>query len=270
MPALHLSIPNYRGWVESPHYTSMILFAHQLGMRKRSFNWIAPSYTIVSVARQMAVNQALADPECQILAFIDDDMTFTGQDFFALENQMIDEDLDYITGLCFKNSIPTCPCIFGHADGEEEFNTKKPWWAFMTDYPKDQRFEIYASGLAFALISRRCLEKIVAMDDGVWGDGLARFNSYSHFHMAHPLVHNEDLAFCLKARQAGIKLWCDSRVKIGHIAKDRPIINEEIYKMHIGSVDYAMNTPRMMPVSEDMTWRVRPVHQPQPKLVEVA
>ena len=27
----------------------------------------------------------------------------------------------------------------------------------------------------------------------------------------------EDLSFCMRARKAGIKLWCDSRVKCGHI-----------------------------------------------------
>ena len=35
----------------------------------------------------------------------------------------------------------------------------------------------------------------------------------------------EDLSFCLRAREAGLKLYCDSRVRCGHVGN--VIFNEE-------------------------------------------
>ena len=37
----------------------------------------------------------------------------------------------------------------------------------------------------------------------------------------------EDMTFCFRARQAGFKLYCDSRVKIGHIGQK--IYDEDSY-----------------------------------------
>ena len=40
----------------------------------------------------------------------------------------------------------------------------------------------------------------------------------------------EDIGFCINAGEKGYDIWCDSRVKLGHISKDRPIISEETYE----------------------------------------
>lgn len=252
MPALHIGTPNYRGVVEQQHHKCMGLLLHALGQQRRGFNWVGPTGTIVGTARQECVNQLLSDPEGQYLFFIDDDMTFEVEDFFRLEKYIIENDLDYVTGLCFSNEIPTKPCIFGMVEGCTEMSDEHLWWNIMTDYPRDQLFEIYMSGLAFAVISKRMLNEMRKIDDRV-----VDFPKYSHFHMDHIYVQNEDLAFCIKARQAGFKLHCDSSVKIGHISKSRPIINEAIWDMHGDAIEYAKEIPRSVPVSPDKTWMVR-------------
>lgn len=257
MPSLHIGRPSYRGWTEAGAVESLMILTHALGLRRRSFNYIAPSGTIVSTARQMAVNQVLHDPEAEFLFFVDDDMTFTPADYFSLEQQMIDDDLDYISGLCFKNAIPTTPCVFGLVDGVEEYSKTACWWSFITDYPKDQLFECYLTGLAFSLISKRLLVKMCEQQKAIHApDGS---DQYSHFHMPHPLVQNEDLAFCMKARQAGARIMADSRVKIGHISKDRPIINEDIYEMHKGATEYSFEYGRFQQKSLDEPWKIVPV-----------
>jgi GT2 family glycosyltransferase len=44
----------------------------------------------------------------------------------------------------------------------------------------------------------------------------------------YPLMGmGEDMTFCFRARQAGFKLYCDSRVKIGHIGQK--IYDEDSY-----------------------------------------
>lgn len=261
MPTLHIARPSYRGWTESAPTESLVLFAHALGLRHRSFNYISPTGTIVSVSRQMAVNQVLHDEEAEFLMFLDDDMTFLPADYFSLETQMIDEDLDFISGLCFKNSIPTSPCVFGFVKGCTEFSHSHCWWTFMTDYPEDQLFQAYMTGLAFTLIRKRLLVKMCERQEKEETvlDGPNGLKQYSHFHLPHPFVHNEDLAFCMKARMAGAKIMVDSRVKIGHVSKDRPIINEYIYKMHKNTPEYSFEYGRFMPDSAENSWQVVPV-----------
>lgn len=257
MPSLHIARPSYRGWTESAAVESLMIFTHALGLRHRSFNYISPTGTIVSISRQMAVNQVLHDEEAEFLLFVDDDMTFLPADYFALEQQMIDDDLDYISGLCFKNAIPTTPCVFGMVEGVEQYSKTACWWTFMTDYPEDQTFEAYMTGMAFSLIRKRLLVKMCENETILTGPEGQK--QYSHFHMPHPLVHNEDLAFCMKAREVGARIMVDSRVKIGHISKDRPIIDERIYKMHQNAPEYSFDYGRFMPKSSEESWIVVPV-----------
>ena len=40
--------------------------------------------------------------------------------------------------------------------------------------------------------------------------------------------YGEDVSFCLRARKAGYRIWCDSRVKIGHVAST--IVTEETFR----------------------------------------
>lgn len=251
---LHIAIPNYRGWIEAPHYQSMVTLAHAIGVVNRSFYWVCPTHTIVATARQIAVNKVLEDPDAEMLMFIDDDMTFGPGDYFALEKQLEEnEDIDCIGGLCFGNSIPTKPCVFGLVEGHEEYNRENIWWHVLTDYPRDQTFQTYLTGMAFMLISRKMLDAMRRDENG------EIIQNYLHFHYDHPMVFNEDLAFCMKARDAGFKIWVDSRVKIGHISKDRPLIDEHIYDAHGRAIEYNKGLPHYEPVSPEETWKIRPV-----------
>ena len=42
--------------------------------------------------------------------------------------------------------------------------------------------------------------------------------------------YGEDVSFCLRARKAGFRLWCDSRIKIGHIASTT--VTEETFQAY--------------------------------------
>lgn len=251
---LHICVLNYRGWIENPHYHSMVVFGHALGLMNRAFNWISPSHTVLATARQIGVNQCLKDKDAELLLFIDDDMTFMPGDFFDLEKQLMEnEDIDCIGGLCFANSIPTKPCLFGFVEGCKEYHEEQIWWHIMTDYPRDQTFQVYMTGMAFMLIKRKMLDEMRRDEDG------EIIPNYMHFHYHHPLVFNEDLAFCMKARDKGFKVWVDSRVKIGHIWKDRPIISEHIYDSHGRAIEYSKGLPHYGPVSKDESWKIKPV-----------
>ena len=37
----------------------------------------------------------------------------------------------------------------------------------------------------------------------------------------------EDLAFCLRARDLGYKIWCDPKIKCGHVGQ--LVVNEDVW-----------------------------------------
>lgn len=235
---LHVCVPNYRGLVETPFHTSILSLFHFFGTRRDHVQYVQPTHTVVATARQTCVEAALSSPRCSHVLFIDDDMVFGPEQYLALEREMLDNDLDFLGALAFSNSVPTKPCVFGEHPVIPAWGDK-PWWYILTDYPLRQRFEVAATGFGMALISRRLLQAlsnqfVFEMPEGF--DGLDMFT--------FPGVRNEDVAFCLRARKAGFKLWVDSRVAIGHISKDRPVIDEATYRAQGLAPEYHLGIKR--------------------------
>ena len=234
---MHICMPNYRGTMESQAYESLMSLWHTMGVRRREFNFSNYQGTVVSQARQMCVDTALTDPDCEYIVFIDDDMVYTPEDFLRLEIEMFDKDLDYVAALGFSNSIPTKPCVFGKYPGLHPQDESKTWWHIVTDYPKNQLFKCYATGMGMTFIRKRMLDKMRRKENGEVDPG------YQHF--VHKTIPNEDVAFGVKAQEQGFELWCDSRVKIGHISKDRPIISEETYYALGDAIETAGDVERL-------------------------
>ena len=72
------------------------------------------------------------------------------------------------------------------------------------DYPRDQVFEIAGCGFGCVMTSVDLLKEMVA----------------THGAPFSPLMGmSEDLSFCWRVKQAGIKMYCDPAVKVGHIGQ---------------------------------------------------
>lgn len=254
---LFVCAPNHSGMIQEKHYLCMYQLMHRIGALGRDVNVCVEGHTIVHTARQAIVAQALASEECTHLLWVDDDMVFTPEQYMALEAELVMNDLDFISGLCFSNSTPTKPCVFGRVNRHPEFG-EKPWWSIMSDYPgverevitndgvevikpwgEHRRFRVYASGFGFCLMTKRMLDGMRRDEHGDIIEG------YHHFYNKH--MHNlpnEDVAFCINAGKAGYKLYADSRVTIGHIQREQHVINEETYIGHGESVEYMSNMER--------------------------
>lgn len=197
----------------------------------------------VQMARQALIDAALEDESVSHVLFIDDDMVFTVMDFIALWTEFNQSDLDFLSALAFRNSNPTCPCIFGKVPGMPRWG-KKEWWHILSDYPglprqrfneatqqydivqpngPHHRFKVEASGFGMVLMSRRMLDAMRRDEAGNLIPG------YRHFVCPEANYPNEDVAFCLNAIRKGFDIWCDSRVRILHESKDRPLIGEREY-----------------------------------------
>jgi GT2 family glycosyltransferase len=148
--------------------------------------------------------------DAELLVFVDSDMGWDPEAFERLAATMDDTNIDILGGLCFGQKI-TGP-FAQRAVNTEWFPTLYRWvedqQAFDTahEYKPDALVEVAATGAAFVMISRRCLEAIRAAEGDHWFDMIA--NGDRRF--------GEDLSFCLRARRNGFKVHVDTGVKASH------------------------------------------------------
>lgn len=135
------------------------------------------------------------------LMFLDSDMQFSPDLLERLSADM-DSGLDYVSALCFMRMIPTKPCVYKNVTyGKNDFGIYHTCDS-MLDYPKNQLFEVEASGFGAVMMNTRLIEQ-VAKNYGMPFSPMMGFG--------------EDISFCWKAKQLGAKLYCDSRIKVGHL-----------------------------------------------------
>ena len=168
--------------------------------------------SLVYDARNKLALRALQEGYDYIL-WIDSDMTFEPD---ALLRLLADayEGREYVSGLCFTRTLPSRPAVCKELVWECSVdNPVKHEQEVYKDYPKDAVFEVAATGAAFLLVKTSLIREIAET-----------------FHISpfHPLPFlGEDYSFCIRARQLGKKMYCDSRVKIGHVGK--MVYDEDVY-----------------------------------------
>lgn len=133
--------------------------------------------------------------------WLDSDMVFEPEIL-----RILNEDLnhfDVVSGLYFKRVRPITPVVFKRCDIEKlEDNKLKPVSEPYFDYPQNTIFEIAACGFGCVAMNVAALKSVV----DTYGKML--FSPVNGF--------GEDMSFCMRARSAGLHLWCDSRIKLGH------------------------------------------------------
>lgn len=141
--------------------------------------------------------------------WFDSDMSFAPDTMERLIADM-DTGLDFVCGLCFSRKEPIVPCIYKALltlpTGETKAIPYEP-------YPEGKLFDIEGAGLACAMVSTELIWRV--------------FDRYGQPFSPVP-GWGEDLSFCLRARDLGAKLWCDSRIEIGHIGQ--AVINADTYR----------------------------------------
>lgn len=161
--------------------------------------------------------------------WIDSDMRFESDLMEKLANDMVvtDEtetplyeqdddglvrfDRDYIAALAFKRVQPTEPVVY---DSLSELADMKGMYGVHVyrQYPPDQIFQVAATGFGCVMTSTRLLKQ-------VWDKFGPPFSYVANL--------GEDMSFCWKVGQLGIPMYCDSRVKVGHIGE--VVFDEEVY-----------------------------------------
>ena len=143
--------------------------------------------------------------------WLDSDMSIPSDLFESLAAHL-DEGKEIVSGLYFGRRPPYPPIIFKSLFLSKENGHAKANAVNFEDYPKDKLFQIAGCGFGAVMMTTEALRRI---SDAC---GLPFF-PVSGF--------GEDLAFCLRATEVGISMWCDPRVRLGHVGA--AVFNEECF-----------------------------------------
>ena len=152
--------------------------------------------------------------------WLDSDMIFAPDTLLKLAEDM--EGRDYVSALYFQRKYPTNPVVYSKIYYKVKQNEAFAGAENITEYPEDI-FEIAGSGFGCVMTSTLLLKRLVD-----------RYGS-----PFTPMMGlGEDLAFCWRAAQNGFKMYCDGRIKCGHIGTmmydERVWIGQKMAKEHEG------------------------------------
>ena len=170
------------------------------------------SGSLIYDARNELLQKAIDENYDRVL-WLDSDMSFKPDLLKRLEADLVD-GRDFVSGLYFKRKQPITPTIYKNCDvynlGEGGLSPMAvPYW----DYPEDKVFQIEACGFGAVLMTMDGIKRTVD-----------RFGRMPFMPVAG---FGEDLSFCLRWREAGGMLWCDSGARLDHIGFHA--YNEEDY-----------------------------------------
>lgn len=168
--------------------------------------------SLVYDARNTLAKQAVTEGFDRVL-WLDSDMDFS-PDILRLLSKDMDEGRELVSGLYFKRKAPVKPVIYkevGYYHNKAD-DSVTPIAVSYEDYPKDTIFPIAGCGFGGVLVSvdliKRVGEKFGLPFSPILGFG-------------------EDLSFCKRVSELGVEMFCDSRVKMGHVGLGT--ITEETY-----------------------------------------
>lgn len=146
--------------------------------------------------------------------WLDSDMVF-GPELLEYLEEDLDNGYGIVSGLYFKRKPPHSPVLFKKCElARLDGGLMDPVHEFYDDYPDDSLFEIAACGFGCVMMDMTVAREIV--------------DKYGRYLFMPVAGFGEDLSFCLRARNAGKHVWCDSRIKCGHVGE--MVFNEDYWK----------------------------------------
>ena len=181
-------------------FMSSLLMMNRVG----DVNFSVSSSSLVYDARNNLSKQAVDGGFDRIL-WLDSDMKFDPDLFERLSADM-DEGLDIVGGIYFSRKAPLVPVVYqkvGYYHNEED-DSVTPAALNYYEYPKDELFPCEGIGFGAVLVKTDLIKKV----------------QDKHGLPFSPILgFGEDLSFCVRARDVGATIYCDSRVKVGHVGQ---------------------------------------------------
>lgn len=160
-------------------------------------------YTIAE-NRNYCVVQAQRN-QSDYLFFVDDDMVF---DTHTLD-RLLAHGVDVVGVNSYSRCLPLSSTV-GLMDekGEYKLPSKYPSWEMKI--PEDL-IEVYFIGMGIGLIDMKVFEAIKKP--------YFEFTTYKQGELRGMVKDGEDGTFCKKVREAGMKVWCDGSITVGHLGE---------------------------------------------------
>ena len=168
--------------------------------------------SLIYDARNIIAGQAITGGYDRVL-WLDSDMVFNPDLLVKLSRDM-DEGREYVSALCFKRKPPFTPTcykdlIYKHGSENNKLEiTLNPY----LDYPQNEIFPVAGTGLAGCIMSTDLINRV----GNAFGHPFAPLQGLG-----------EDLSFCDRVTKLGVEMFCDARVKMGHVGLGT--ITEETY-----------------------------------------
>lgn len=193
---IQLCIPN-TGTIHTMTVASMINMVREAGECDIIFDFV--SNCLVHEARDSQVKNAIKNG-VDYLMFLDSDMMPAANTL----KSMLDHDKDIISAMCFKRTPPFQPCFYTIARLEKNedgsLNTRMESALAPEHWETRGVLEVEAVGMACVLIKTSVFQKVA---DDNWFFPLPRVG--------------EDITFCMKARNAGFKIYVDLGQNCHHL-----------------------------------------------------
>ena len=198
MPAVFLAIPINR----SIHPMVLDTIVQQIGAGISHIHTESDSSMFIDKKRNKCVDRFL-ESDCTHLLFVDSDTVIT-QDALRC---LLADDKPVVSAVIYRKSNGYTPC-FGYWEAETSlYRIPLPF-----EYNKLLKVDIVGTG--FLLIKREVFEKVKSP----WFQCHEEGNAW------------EDVSFCLKCRDAGVSVYVDTGVHLGHLS-DNFVITNETYEM---------------------------------------
>lgn len=190
-----------------------LFFASFVAMNKPEGTEVAiASCSLIYEARHTLAKKAIDDGFDRVM-WLDSDMVFE-PDLLNRLSADLDQGLDFVTAVYFSRKNPINPIVYEvcHPTPLKGGGTFPTVESFQ-EIP-DGLFEIEGCGFGAAMMTTDLIRRVLPLP-------------------FYPMDrYGEDLSFCRKAREVGVKLYCDGRIKLGHIGTT--IINEATWNQARG------------------------------------
>ena len=198
-----MCVPVRGDLVHRKHHASIVTLQKHMG-----FQYFDCPRFIIHESRNLLVEEALKLNATHVL-FIDDDMVFPPHAAI----QLLEHDVDIVTGLAFRRRAPYHPCIFT-CDGKD---------IHAIESINKGLVDIDCCGSAFILIKAEVFKRM-PKPWYVYGDkSLGIYVDQGGL--------GEDISFSLKAKQLGFEVKCDTDLIITHLG-DNEEIDENTYMQY--------------------------------------
>lgn len=158
--------------------------------------------TLVYDARNRLAEIAIAGGFDRVL-YLDSDMVFE-PDMLDRFHADLDAGMDVVCGLYTTRKPPIHTTLYSAMYLEQKEGEKFaiPHLERLKTYPMDEPFRVKGCGFAGVMLRVDALQRIVETLG-------APFTPLPGF--------GEDLSFCLRAAERGVSIWCDPRIRFGHV-----------------------------------------------------